>query len=222
MNRRAFDELNGRHRVEGGRYFHQRSLRQVCPLPSRFGLCAALVELWWKERDALDRLRVPNAEMVRDLVRRQARHAYLTELPADTSAIGAEDRALLELKYGDLRVNSLDADLEALHDAALAESHAWTDCLDAPPVDGRAEVGLRLMLLRYREGGHRMAFAAEHDGRRRFFDPNAGEVVFAGAAEFGPWFGEFWHEAGYGRRYPDVTVYRFTTRAAAETAVRGS
>jgi len=211
MNRQAFNELNGRHCVAAARYFHQRSLRRVCPLPPRFGLCAALVELWWEGGDVLGRLRLPNREMVRDLVVRQSRHAYLTEVPADASLAGEADRALLELKYGtrELRAHPLEADLAKLHGAAVAETCRWTNCTQAPSVDSSEEPGLRLILLRYRDRGHRIAFVAEADGRRRFFDPNAGEVAFVAAADFARWFEDFWQTAGYGRRAPSIALYRF-------------
>jgi Yersinia/Haemophilus virulence surface antigen len=224
MNRRDFDELNRRHLVESARYFHQRSLRRACPLPPRFGLCAALVELWWKDRDALDRLCRPTAEMVRDLVLRQTRHAYLTALPAAASIVSDADRALLEVKYGtrELPANPLDADVAALHGAPVAESHTWTNCAAAPPVDRSGETGLRLLLLRYREGGHRMAFEVESGGRCRFFDPNAGEAAFSDGAHFARWFADFWQAAGYDRRAATATLYRLTTRAVEETPVHGS
>jgi hypothetical protein len=199
MNRRAFDDLNGRHPVAAARYFHQRSLRRVCPLPPRFGLCAALVELWWESGDALGRLHLANREIVRDLVVRQSRHVYLPEVPADASLAGeAAGRAY-----------ALEAVLAKLHGAAVAETCRWTNCTAAPPLDSSEEPGLRLLVLRYRDSGHRIAFAAESDGRRRFFDPNAGEVAFAAAADFAPWFEDFWQTAGYSQRAASVSLYRF-------------
>jgi hypothetical protein len=206
MNRRAFDELNRRHGVEHARYFHQRSLLRACSLPPQFGLCAALVELWWKDADALDRLRRPTALMVRDLVVRQARHAYLLESPADTSIVGENDRALLELKCG---TRELRESLEVVHGAAVAETHAWANCAEAPTIGAGEEQGLRLLLLRYRTGGHRMAFTVDPHGGQRFFDPNAGEVRIAGHARFAEWFADFWKAAGYDRRAPAVSLYRF-------------
>jgi hypothetical protein len=187
MKRRAFDELNRRHRVEAACYFHQRSLKEAAGLPPQFGLCAALVELWVAGDDPF------RAYNMRDLVMRQARHAYLLPRP-------------------------LERDLETLHGAPLVESRTCA----APPFDSCDAPGLRLLLLRYDGRGHRMAFLVEPGGVLRFFDPNAGEAIFAAASDFVPWFADFWQVGGYARRSPAVTLYRFTPRAAAETVTRGS
>ncbi len=48
MNRRAFEELNRSGGVVSATYMHQRRLRQHHDLPRGFGLCSALVEVWWE------------------------------------------------------------------------------------------------------------------------------------------------------------------------------
>ena len=241
MNRRAFDDLNRRHHPASARYFHQRSLRKASPLPPGFGLCAALVELWWERArsggDALEVLRLATPEILRALVMRQFRSAYLLDLPAGHLPLNPGDRALLESKYGSsdialitsrLHASShqtpLEGDLELCHGASLGEVHRWANCMAAPPIDAsrRRDSGLRILLLRYRKGGHRMAFIDEGGGSRRFFDPNAGEIVFSGEEGFAEWFVEFWPAGGYARRSPDVTLYRFKPLAAEVTSGRES
>ena len=223
MNRAAFEALNHRHRVESARYFSQRPLMRKRGLPAGFGLCAALVDLWWEGirtgRDPFDPAGLPTSE----LVVRQARHAYPAE-PFDPERASDADRALLTLKYGAPapRPQSLAYDLEALHGAVLAESRDWIGSEPGSVPDASDRKGLRLLLLRYHRGGHRMAFVRSRDGRYRFFDPNAGEVAIAARGEFAAWFADFWEKAGYARRAPRVTLYRFTTLSPVESAARES
>ena len=241
MNRRAFEELNDRRRVAAGFYFHQRRLRRHHCFAPRFGLCAALVEIWWEGvrngGDVLPSLQLPTPEFVREIVSRQCRGAYPLELPADEALLGPADRALFELKYktSDLQeiamlaaehgaASPLELDLQLRHCAALVESRAWPDCRLAPPVAAVApdEPGLRLMLLRYAGSGHRMAFLVDPGGACRFFDPNSGEVRFARAGDFADWLADFWEVAGHQRRAPTVGFYRFRPDAPAATSIRGN
>ena len=206
-----------------------------------FGLCAALVEIWWEGTrnggDVLPSLQLPRPEFIQEIVSRQCQSAYLQHLPAEEPHLEPADRALLKLKYGtsNLReVVALDAkqgkasllelDLQWRHRATLVEKCSWTVCRLAPPVAeiASAQPGLRLMLLRYAKSGHRMAFVVDAGGDVRFFDPNSGEVRFASGDDLADWLTDFWEVAGYSRRAPTVWLYRFTPHAPAETSTRGN
>ncbi len=194
-------------------HFHQRRLRRLHSLPPGFGLCAALVEVWWEAardgRAAMSALQCESAAFVRDLVERQCRSAWLLEeIPPRESESGASPLAV---------------DLERRYDAAIVESRVWKDRAAAPPLGALAvgEPGLRLLSLRYGNTGHRMALAVEAT-RLRFFDPNAGEAHFSCAEDFAEWLGRFWQAAGYERRSPDVTVFRFAPAAPAAISTHGS
>jgi hypothetical protein len=241
VNRSCFEELNRCSRVTFASYFHQRRLRRAHSLPRGFGLCAALVEVWWEAvRDGHAGLaafeREPSA-IVKDLIARQLRSAYLADWPADQASPGTSERALLESKYGtaDLRAiadratalgieTPLALDLYWRFGLRIAQTQNWQHCATAPPIAALAidEPGLRVLLLRYGASGHRMAFLVEPGGGLRFFDPNAGEVNFSSGADFAAWFELFWNAGGYARRYPNVTFFRFRAHEPATTSIHES
>ncbi len=241
MKRRAFDELNSRSRVAAAVHFRQSRLRRENGLTPGFGLCAALVEIWWEGArnggDVLPSLQLPRPEFMQEIISRQCQSAYLQHLPAEEPDVKPADRALLELKYGTSNLQEvvalnakegtpspLEIDLQLRHRAMLVEKCSWTVCRLAPPVAGiaPAQPGLRLMLLRYAKSGHRMAFVVDAQGGVLFFDPNSGEVRFASGSNLADWLSDFWEVAGYSRRAPTVWLYRFTPYALAETSTRGN
>jgi Yersinia/Haemophilus virulence surface antigen len=214
MNRRSFEQLNSGCRVVTARHFHQRRLRRAHSLPAGFGLCAALVEVWWEAardgRPSINALQCESPAFVRDLVERQCRSAWLLE---EVPTRGCESIA-----------NPLAVNLERSFDATIVESRLWKDCVAAPPAGAlvMGESGLRLLSLRYGNTGHRMALSVEAAGMLRFFDPNAGEAYFSCAEYFAEWLARFWPAAGYARRSPDVTVFHFMPAAPATISSHGS
>jgi hypothetical protein len=237
MQKPTIKHPNRRHYVAESRSFGQPWFRRKNGLDPKFGLCAALVQLWWASvregKDGIELLKNASSQLVEDIVNRQLRSYYFGKIPNETE-LDEETAFWLNAKYGttdlrEIRVlcekygvdDLLELDLTLEHQAIIvakqSSSSLTPDFLDAFALP--SEPGLRLLLLRYShpghrggQSGHRMALAADSNGGCKFFDPNWGEMTFKALQDFRAWFVEFWktckYKSGIERPVPNILPFR--------------
>ncbi|MBV9761221.1 MAG: hypothetical protein JO340_11710 [Acidobacteriaceae bacterium] len=213
----AIEEMNRRHPVTRAYFLSQRLLRETFGLRLRTGLCAGLVQVWWRElqkgHDAICQIQHATPSLLRDILLCQIRSIY-TLKPLDSQDLcDASTIDLFRFKYGEERLeaiyslqqlfgvaDALELDLVLQHYAPICRRSTF-DRFDQAVIDALIEPGLpglRLLLTRYRhrgrangDSGHRSGFVLESAGSCRYYDPNWGEWSFSSVDLFAEWFREY-------------------------------
>ncbi|WP_213807393.1 hypothetical protein [Granulicella sp. dw_53] len=218
----AFLDINRRHGVMES-LFSERDFRARTGLTIPIGLCAGLVQTWWREvqkgNDGIECLRRSSAALARDVVIAQVLNVYLKRVPETQEVLNFSEAALMRCKYGEtiagLRTlqrrcmvdNLLELDLVLHFGMPLTSRWELPNCVTnvTELIMTQKEPGLFVLIMRFSdpsrasgERGHRTALSVEDTGVCRFYDPWWGEVRFCSVNHFASWFMDYWTTQKWG------------------------